>query len=58
MTYARFAAVLWQQEVETVEMEMVAFGAEDCVELLFCHSMHYSGIVKRIDKELDRHWHW
>ena len=50
MTYARFAAVLWQQEVETVEMEMVAFGAEDCVELLFCHS----GIVKRIDKELDR----
>ena len=30
MTYARFAAVLWQQEVETVEMEMVAFGAEDC----------------------------
>ena len=35
---------------ETVEMEMVAFGAEDCVELLFCHS----GIVKRIDKELDR----
>ena len=31
-------------------MEMVAFGAEDCVELLFCHS----GIVERIDKELDR----
>ena len=54
MTYARFAAVLWQQEVETVEIEMVAFGAEDCVELLFCHSMNYSGIVKRIDKELDR----
>ena len=33
---------------------MVAFGAEDCVELLLCHSMNYSGIVKRIDKELDQ----
>ena len=33
--------------------KMVAFGAEDCVELLFCHSMNYSGINRRIDKELD-----
>ena len=31
---------------------MVAFGAEDCVELLFCHSINYSGINMRIDKEL------
>ena len=32
---------------------MVACGAEDCVELLFCHSMNYSGIDVRTDKELD-----
>ena len=29
---------------------MVAFFVEDCVELLFGHSMNYSGIGKRIDK--------
>ena len=39
---------------------MVAFGAEDCDELLFCHGVNYSGwelIRNWIDRQ-NRQWHW